>query len=147
MLFSKDLFDFDTMVRRTSPLYLYCNEDYFSYFENVSLFIVKKNLQKFGKHYTFSCETIENIKTNIKRLQSQLSTNPGSKLEIEAKMALHDHELEEFEKHVWFLDDMLTSYSAHHKLALDAAKKLIWGEPITKAEPLNLPELSEDDEL
>lgn len=147
MLFSKDLFDFDTMVRCTSPLYLYCNEEYFSYFENVALFIVQRNLQHFGKHYTFSCEAIENVKANIKRLRSQLSTNPDSKLKTEEQIDLYDSELEDFEKHVWFLDDMLKSYSMHHELALNAAKKLIWGEPITKADPLNLPELSEEDEL
>lgn len=147
MLFSKDLFDFDTMVRCTSPLYLYCNEEYFSYFENVALFIVRRNLSKFGKQYTFVCGTIANIKIYINDLRSQSAVTPDSKSEINAKIEMHDHELENFEKREIFLADMLTSYSAHHKLALDAAKKLIWGEPITKAEPLNLPELSEDDEL
>lgn len=146
LLFSKNTFDFDTMVQNISPLYMYCDENYFSYFNNLTQFIIKMRLTSFGERYaylgkrnTFLMEMIRGFATfdDLEKIPQALKDNLQESYEELNAIAYNEEKMNE----------ILSLYSKHYKYALDAAKKLIWGEPISEAEPLNLPELSDEDDI
>ena len=55
--------------------------------------------------------------------------------------------LAECEKNEKIMNGIMESYTHHYELALEAAKKLIWNEPIEKAQPLKLEDLPNEDDI
>lgn len=145
-LFPNKHFDFEKMNSCITPLYLYCNDNHFSYFENLTRFITKRDLTSFGERYEHTCEQRLLLGDKLKRYDF-IAGLEGVHHEVIHNIEGYREELGQWVKREATMIDILKSYTQHYTLALEAAKKLIWNEPIEKAQPLQLEDLPDEDDI
>lgn len=142
-LFQKDTFDSDKMTLSIPLLYLYCKIEYLSYFKNLVFFIRRNNMSAFGKKYLNSLAKITYYEKKIK-MNSNM-TNQGGQLSAPESELLAQQLTEEVEQKIK-LRSLWNEYAGHYGLALEAAQKMIWNEPIEEAEPLQRKEHQDEDD-
>lgn len=145
-LFPNKQFDFEKMNSCLTPLYLYCNDNHFSYFENLARFVTIRELSTFGERYEQICKQQIDLNRTIKGyafVKDMPEIPPDLLYNIEG----YHQKLGKVERHEEIMNGIMESYTHHYELALEAAKKLIWNEPIEKAQPLQLEDLPDEDDI
>lgn len=145
-LFIKNQFDPEKMKECTQPLYLYCKENYYSYFKNLIFFIDNSDLQGACALYEYTCKQQMIIRAELKRAEYTQQTENTSN-NISYKIESCHRELGDLEKFSTFVEKTMALYHQQYDLAVEAAKKLIWNEPIEKAQPLQLENLPDEDDI
>lgn len=143
-LFQKDTFDSDKMTSSIPLLYLYCKTEHLSYFKNLILFIRRNNMSKFGKKYLRSLTMITFSENKIK-MNSNMINQDGKLFTPESELLTQ--QLENAVEQKTKLRSLWKEYAGHYGLALDAAHKMIWNEPIEMAQPLQLENLPDEDDI
>ena len=131
--FSRNTFDFDKMAFAIAQLYMYCDADTFSYFDNIARIISKREMWNFGFLYKKFGEEIKNKQVMLQEVKD--SRVKGSQYDADIEELLR-REIQDSIDAEQKLTEELSNYSEHYKAALDAAKKMIIGEPLEKAEPV-----------
>lgn len=142
--FQKSTFDSDKMHSSIPLLYLYCPKEYLSYFINLILFIKRNKMSNSGKKYRQLLKGINELKREITIHESQ--TNQDGVFSTDDSPLLAQ-QLEDKSRQRGKIRDLWKEYSKHYGLALDAAQKLIWNEPIAMAQPLQLEDLPDEDDI
>lgn len=144
-LFRKNEFEIDKMYSCVPFLYLYCKPDYLLYFKNLMYFITKNRMPKFGKNYQFICDKIieaeneykiKNKKSFLSQIESEHDPNPLAQ-------QIHEHVVQKNK----MLSFLLNEYTPLYEQALTVAQKMIWNEPLEKAQLLPLEELPSEDDI
>lgn len=146
-LFAHDEFDFGKMNFFITQLYIYSTENHFSYFENVTHFILKNEMVDFGKNYTEIFAEINSLRHQCESNKDAIDEGWGDEGELQQEVKRLSQRIKEREPRLWAYEDLLKKYTTHHDLAVKAAKKLIWNEPIEKAQPLQLEDLPDEDNI
>lgn len=144
-LFPNKQFDLEKMRSCVTPLYLYSHDNHFSYFKNLIDFIDIRKLSTFGVRY-------EDIRKEVKAAEKEYKKCKLALEKREGNISGHDlaHYYQETARLIIqedIMSDILKSYTDHYELAIKAAKKLIWNEPIEKAQPLQLEGLTNEDDI
>lgn len=132
--FSRNTFDSDKTAFATAQLYMYCDSNTFSYFNNLAKIINKRELWNFGVLYKKFNEEIIKKQEIIQEIK-ETSIN-GCENDAAIEMQLEE-EIQRSKEAKKKLTELLATYSLHYELALNAAKKMIMGEPLEKAEPVS----------
>ncbi|MEA4990697.1 hypothetical protein SDC9_14443 [bioreactor metagenome] len=144
-LFANNTFVLDTMIRSIAPLYMHCDKNYFSYFNNIIEFISERKLSLFGDRYEELSVRRQEVRRKVFALCASYKSQEMPP-EVSDKIQNYFRETWKLGDCEEDLDDILALYEQHYNLALDAAKKLIWNEPIEEAPPLQwCPPADEDD--
>lgn len=143
-LFPKKQFDLEKMHSCVTPLYLYSHDTYLSYFENLIEFITVRRLSTFGESYERIRREVEASKKRVRECELALEKNNRDVSGYD--LAYYDHEAGQWIERENIMLNILKSYTQHYELAVNAAKKLIWNEPIEKAQPLQWKDIPDEDE-
>lgn len=142
-LFLNDSFDIDKVNSSLPFIYLYCKEEYFLYFKNVVIYIKRNSMSTFGKKYVFYKRKIKEAKKELEAQKKQTNYDDLSSTEdLDSIIRQIDQRVKQKEK----LHAKWKIYTRHYKLALEAAQKMIWNEPIEEAQPLQRKKHSDEDE-
>lgn len=132
--FSRNTFDFDKMAFATAQLYMYCDDDTFSYFENLVRIINKRELWNFGVLYKKFSEEVINKQAMLREVKDTRAVGSQYDATIEELLKKEIQDSIDAERK---LTEVLSDYSAQYEAALKATKKMIMGEPLGKAEPVS----------
>lgn len=128
------------------PLYLYCKDNYFSYFKNLYEFIVKQDLASvYDKHRSFAKHK-KTIYEDLKKYEHLLKEEQTIE-NFPDKITACTDKLSD----LMFLDmketNIIELYNQYYGQAREAAKKMIWNEPIDKAKPLKFVTFNSEDDI
>lgn len=145
-LFMTTQFNRAKMEECIQPLYLYCKENHFSYFRNLILFIDFSDLPELCAQYEYTCPKQKSVPAELKARDRI----PGIKYISENssyKTKSCDQELGSWDTFNALTEKSMALYCHHYDLALEAAKKLIWNEPIEEAPPIQLEDIPDEDDI
>ena len=128
------------------PLYLYCKENYFSYFKNLYEFIVMQDLASAYEKYISIVQQKKTIYEDLKKYEHLLKEEQNIE-NIPDKITACTNKLSD----LMFLDmkeiNIIELYNQYYGQAREAAKKMIWNEPIDKAKPLKFVTFNSEDDI
>lgn len=131
--FSRNTFEFDKMAFATAQLYMYCDDNTFSYFNNLVTIINKRELWNFGSLYKKFSEEVINKQEMLQEIKN---SNVNGFIYDDGFDKLLEQEIHNSIEAEQKLTELLTTYSLHYEVALKTAKKMITGEFIEKAQPV-----------
>ena len=100
-------------------------------------------MSTFGKKYVFYKRKIKEAKKELEAQKKQTNYDDLSSTEdLDSIIRQIDQRVKQKEK----LHAKWKIYTRHYKLALEAAQKMIWNEPIEEAQPLQRKKHSDEDE-
>lgn len=145
-LFSNNTFVLDTMIRSIAPLYMHCDKNHFSYFSNIIQFISERKLSLFGDRYEELSARRQEVREKVFALSASYKSQEMPP-DVSDKITNYFQETWKLGDCEEELDDILILYGQHYNLALDAAKKLIWNEPIEEAPPIQWCTAADEDDI
>lgn len=139
-------FNPEKMNEYIQPLYLYCKDNYFSYFENISNFIEIQKIQSVYNEYEHICQQENTINEKIEKYEHMMKAKQTVK-NLPFKYTACKKGLARLSSSGKKVDKIIELYTKNYEQAREAAKKMIWNEPIDKAKPLKFVTFDDEDHI